>query len=52
MSVVSEESTKKKRSRVAEYGGTDHEDVGPGRGVVTAHADADVTLVDLRCTEA
>lgn len=32
--------------------GTDREGMGPGRGVVTARADADVTLVDLGCAEA
>lgn len=37
---------------VAEYDSTDHGNLGPGRGVITAHADADVALVDLRCTEA
>lgn len=40
------------KTKVAQYDSTDHGHVGPSRGVITAHADADITLVDLRCTEA
>lgn len=35
-----------------EFDSTDQEHVGPGGVVITAHADADVTSGDLRCTQA
>lgn len=47
-----QKTQQKKIKRVDELDGTHHWDAGPCGGIATAHADADVTLVDLRRTEA